>query len=127
MEVIIERSTGSYPQVAVDVEKISGIHWDNISGGVNARQAGYSLYGYINYSLATKLGLTSGQHEFYGNDAKVMIPKSLNCQFPYKDGYKSLLNRAGEKPSSHRNKLNRKTPCTVRILQLLENGEKTRG
>ena len=126
MEVMIERSANSCPQVPVDVKIISSIHWDNISGGVNARQSGYSLYGYINYKLATKLGLTSGQHESYGNDAKVMIPKSLNDNSPYNEGYKYLLKRAGKKPSSHRNRLTGKTPCTERILQLLEDGDKTR-
>ena len=41
-----------------------GVKWDNISGGIYIKQSGYSLYGYIPYSLAVKIGLDcSGRHD----------------------------------------------------------------
>ena len=123
MEVIIKRSGGSYSkEAAVDVDIIRDVHWGNVSGGVNARHAGFSLYGYIDYSLASKLVSCSGTHAHYGNRAKIMIPASLNKESPYREGYEYLLDRAGRKPSYHY-RLPGQKPCTKRILELIAHEE----
>ena len=126
MEVIVKRSIRSYPQVAIDVKQINNVHWDNVSGGVNAKQAGYSLYGYIDYEYATELELTSGRHLDYNNGAKIMIPNSLNRKMPYREGYAYLLSRAGVKPHTRYNQSFSGKPCTTRTLEILRDGSKTR-
>lgn len=108
----------------IPVKEIWNVKWDNISGGVYARQAGYSLYGYVDYDTITEMGLNSGAHAFYHNQNKVMIPASLNKNSPYLEGYKYLLEQAGPKPKS--NYHDGKMPCTKRILKELENGEQKR-
>lgn len=98
MEVIIKRSRTDWHQADIDVEKIRNPRWDNISGGINERQIGFSLYGYIDYELAEELVACSGMHGGYGNDAKIMVPASLNKKHPYKEGYNYLKQLAGKKP-----------------------------
>lgn len=128
MKVLIKRNVGSFNVGEIDVDEIRGVHWDNFSGGVHRRQAGYSLYGYIDYDLACELVDCSGSHSFYHNDAKIMIPTSINKKEPYREGYDYLLHLAGRKPknslsgsSSYRPFFSYK-PCTTRILELLEEG-----
>ena len=123
MEVIIKRSRGCYSEeAAVDVDIISSVHWGNVSGGVNVRHAGFALYGYIDYSLASKIVSCSGMHAHYGHSAKIMIPASLNKEAPYREGYEYLLECAGRKPSYHY-RLPGQKPCTKRILELIAQKE----
>lgn len=127
MKVIIKRNRGPYSMEAeIDTDEISGLHWDNISGGVNQRQAGYSLYGYIDYQLASQIVSCSGTHARYGSRAKIMIPASLNKAEPYKTGYEYLVSSLGPKPSYHY-RLPGQKPCRTRISELLgEKGAMTR-
>ena len=77
MKVLIKRGVTSHDIVEISVSQISGVRWDNISGGVYARQAGYSLYGYVDYDIISEMGLNSGAHAKYNGQNKVMIPASL--------------------------------------------------
>lgn len=125
MKVLIKRNVGSFNVGEIDVDEIRDVHWDNISGGVHRRQAGYSLYGYIDYDLACELVDCSGSHSFYHNDAKILIPSGINKKDPYSEGYEYLLSLAGKKPKSFSLQLvgrSSYTPCTVRILKVLEEG-----
>ena len=103
--------------VAISISEISGVHWDNISGGVHRRQAGYSLYGYIDYDLAYEFGLCSGRHSYYREDAKICIPNSCN-KGDYRKGYLELKRDAGEKPKANYRKPRQK-PCTQQVCLLL--------
>ena len=122
MKVLIKRNADSFKVGEIDAEEIFNVRWDNISGGVNKRQAGYSLYGNIDYDKASDLVACSGRHGFYNSSAKVMIPANLNKEAPYREGYKYLANLAGEKPRPESEYVARKMPCTKRILEELEDG-----
>ena len=125
MKVLIKRNTGSFKVGEIDIDEISGVHWDNISGGVQRRQAGYSLYGYIDYDRACELVDCSGSHYYYHNDAKILIPAGINKEEPYREGYKYLLHLAGIKPKNSFRVSGSTSykPCTTRILELLEEGD----
>ena len=119
MKVIIKRNRGTYSMESeIDIDEIKGVHWDNVSGGVNQRQAGYSLYGYIDYKLASQIVSCSGTHAHYGRPAKIMIPASLNKREPYKSGYEYLVSCIVPKPVYHY-RWPCLRPCTKRILELL--------
>jgi len=119
MKVIIKRNRGPYSiEAEIDIDEIKGVHWDNVSGGVNQRQAGYSLYGYIDYQLASQIVSCSGTHAHYGSPAKIMIPGSLNKREPYKTGYEYLVSCTYSKPVCHY-RLPGLKPCTKRILELV--------
>ena len=110
----------------ISIDYIENIIWDNISGGVNRRQAGYSLYGYIPYSLAAKLTIgCSGRHDYGYNDAKVMIPKRKNRDERFRAGYRALFELAGEKPIV-RYRLPGLPPCTQFAERLLHEKPYTR-
>lgn len=114
MKIMITRHGGNCEEY--DAEKIRDIKWDNVSGGYRKKQSGYSLYGYIPYDDAVKMGLSSGNHEKFNNDAKIMIPADLNSKAPYKKVYDHIVSLAGEKP------LIRKPgqlPCTKRAIDIL--------
>lgn len=115
MKVLIKRSVGALTVNEIDVHEIHNVKWDNISGGYYKYQVGYSLYGYITYSLAMQLVDCSKRH--YGGEVKIMIPASYNKKEPYLEGYKYLANLAGSKPTYRSGK-----PCTKRILELLGAG-----
>ena len=123
LKVLIKRNSKSRSG-EIPVKEIYQVKWDDVSGGVYARQAGYSLYGYVDYDTITEMGLNSGAHAFYNNRNKVMIPANLNKKPPYLEGYKYLVKQAG--PKHKANNHDGKMPCTKRILKELENGEKKR-
>lgn len=120
--VVIKRSAYDYIADEVPISEIKGVKWDNISGGVYRKQAGYSLYGYIPYSLAMETVKCSGMHNSGYNSAKICIPASLNKDDMYKEGYKRLRKRAGDKPTGYikKNRPEGGLPCTRRILAELE-------
>lgn len=119
MKVIIQRSFKASKESEIDVKLISRTCWDDISGGIRERHAGYSLYGYIPYELAAILVDCSGIHERLGNEAKIMIPANSNRKMPYHDGYELLKTLAGPKPEYRKPG---QKPCTKRILELLDVG-----
>lgn len=126
LTVRIQRQGGSHIVGLVSVSDIRNVHWSWISGGCNVPQKGYSLYGYIDYSLAMEKVACSGTHEHYGNDAKVKIiiaPKGDECY----EGYKYLLSMVGPKPKSNYNPL-KLSPCTKMIQKVLKehNGQMLR-
>ena len=120
--VRICRQIDSYVCAEYPAERIQNVKWDNISGGVNKKQAGYSLYGYIPYKEAAKLIDCSGQHDFGYNDAKVCIRAIDNKDPSYKKGYNYLMKCAGTKPYSNYNAAGL-PPCTKRILLILDEKE----
>lgn len=128
MKVLIKRNIGAYSDVGeIDVDEIHGVFWDNVSGGVHAKHAGYAIYGYIDYNLASQLVSCSGTHAHYGNPAKIMIPASLNKGEPYREGYRQLVERCVPKPAYHARPVGLK-PCTKRIIEVLkEKGPASRG
>ena len=127
LKVCIKRSPSDFISGEIPVSAISGVKWDNISGGVKRNQSGYSLYGYIDYEL-TKNCEMFWNANYGNNEAKICIPASAN-QGEYKEGYKYLCKIAGGKPSGtiKSNRPEGGKPCTVRILEELEKqGEMTR-
>ena len=129
MKVVITRQPNNYTKCGeIDVDEISGVEWGNCSGGVRVRQSGYSLYGYIPYSMAKDLVNCSGLHDRDGNYARICIPASLN-KADYREGYRYLMSEAGEKPSGSvkSNRPEGEGPCRGCILKVLEdNGGKMR-
>ncbi|WP_029324756.1 hypothetical protein [Butyrivibrio sp. AE3004] len=101
MKVIVVRSPNNYLCAGeVNIAEIDNVRWSNISGGNQHRQAGYSLYGYIDYELAKNLVDCSGIHSGYGGTAKVCIPAKLNKELPYCIGYEYLkFYAANRKPT----------------------------
>ena len=127
LKIIVERSTGGYG-VELDVDKLSDVRWDNVSGGYHARQRGYSLFAYLDYDSGNKLGLCSGRHYYYNNDIKIMIPKSANQDTPeHKKAYKLLADAAGEKPKPTPLTKQGYPPLTKYILSLLSEHSWKRG
>lgn len=127
LKVIITRASGDYQTGCVSVEEIYDVKWDNVSGGVKKHSGSYSLYGYIPYKTAIDCGIKcSGRHDRGDNVAKVCIPKSLNQSAEYREGYRYLLDDAGDKPKSpiSMNRPAGQPPCTKKILMLLSH---TRG
>lgn len=142
LKVRIKRSINAYMIGEVSLDDIESVEWDTMSGGYNDEprimylsgavrphwgtcHAGYALYGYISYELAMNEVDCSGEHRDYGGSVKVMIPKSLNKDEPYRKGYNILKEEAGEKPEYH--SPNRgKTPCSQLVRQLLHDGPKSR-
>ena len=123
--VVISRHPSAHTSSEILISEIEGIKWDNLSGGVNKKQSGYSLYGYIPYELAKKYVDCSGNHDYGYNMAKICIPESLNKDAKYIDGYNILCKLAGKKPDgvikSKRPKGGK--PCTKRILMILDEQE----
>ena len=125
--VLIMRSHGGNKCSPININELSNVQWGDMSGGYRKRQSGNSLYGYIPYERAMELVDCSGQHNRGYNDARVLIVKQRRND-PYYEGYKALLNEAGEKPKS-RISLERpdgEPPCTQKLLSLLSTGPKTR-
>lgn len=123
LKVFICRNPGDYQGGEISIDEISDVRWDNISGGINKKQAGFSLYGYIDYRLAAKLVACSGAHDYGDNVAKICIPGTNSKNPDHKEGYKILSKRAGEKPKSNRSKPSGLPPCSKRILQILDQVE----
>ncbi|MEQ2425800.1 hypothetical protein [Enterocloster hominis (ex Hitch et al. 2024)] len=131
LKVIISRAHqrfGMQKSSEISVSKINDVHWSNISGGVNQRQHGYSLYGYISYKDAPTYVNCSGLHDYESNEAKVLIHKETPGS-EYYPGYRYLVKQAGSKPTLpvRKTRLNGEPPCTKKILILLKRGPKTRG
>lgn len=122
LKVVISRTPYDDESGEISIEKIWDVKWDSISGGVNRKQTGYSLYGYIDYALAAEKVKCSGKHNFGKNSAKICISKSKNRSAEYREGYSVLCKEAGEKPKSDISKYRPAglPPCTKRILQKLE-------
>lgn len=120
--VIITRQSGNYKQAEICVDDISCVKWSDISGGVQQRQGGNSLHGYIPYKLAAKLDIAcSGSHDYGDNEAKICIP-AFNLKDPhYKEGYQYLLDIAGPKPKGEisRSRPEGQGPCSKKIVAIL--------
>lgn len=124
MKVRITRQAKEYHEIGeIEVGEISGVKWDDESGGYKEKYGFYSLYGYIDYQLAMELVDCSGAHEKYGSLAKICILEKLNDAIPYKEGYEYLLSKASNsKPQSKiaQNRPQGYPPCTKYILQVLD-------
>lgn len=126
-EVYVQRGHGSDQYgTYINIDKISGVHWDSVSGGVHQRQNGYSLYGYIDYHTYKAELKCSGRHDYGYNDMKVLIPK-VTRDDPTYAAYKELCEAAGPKPKIISTCPQGKPPCTKRILYYLNDGVETRG
>ena len=121
MNIIIKRSLYSESCAEIDIDNISRVHWDSLSGGYKCRQSGTSIYGNIDYGLGTELGLCSGQHAFYNSDIKIVIPCNLNKDSKeHRMAYNTLKDEAGIKPIQPRKRKENAPPCTKFILSLLK-------
>ena len=127
MPICISRpkQAGNEPSADVDVSEIYNVHWDNTSGNGRFKHRGYRLYGYISYTRAAELGLSSGSHEYYRNDVKITIHEKYNTAAAYIYDYKSLLLKAGEKPREQHNRSITGETLKKRILRELDDGGKT--
>lgn len=129
LKVVISRSHGTDQKCSeISISEILEVEWSNISGGVQRRQSGYSLYGFIPYATAMKLVNCSGEHEKYGSNARVLIRRPDSDK--YKPGYQILMRQAGPKPHSNisKERPSGQQPCTKAILSLLPSeGFQTRG
>jgi len=132
LKVLICRShRGNQKYSEVPVETLSDFKWSNVSGGPHIKQAGNSIYAYLDYEAAPNLVNCSGQHldTEHGNDAKVLICKPKNKKSEYWEGYQYALDQAGPKPPSQYSidKQHGRGYCTTAIIQFLQDGPKTRG
>ena len=123
--IFISRNPKYKISVEYPVDKIDNIHWRNASGEIVARQAGFSLYGYIPYEDAMELDLNSGRHNFGSNSTLICICTSTNTKEPYLSVYKTLCKCAGAKPMSQiaANRPKCAPPCTKKICELLSEQE----
>lgn len=125
LKVTIMRHPQSYTKKGtISINEIFGVHWDCESGGIHRKQSGYSLYGYIDYSVGKELVDCSGQHDKGYNNMKICIPAKYNKG----EAYKILLEEAGDKPRS-RISIERPKgypPCSRRILEILDDSPLTR-
>lgn len=124
LKVIICRQPSNHEHGEISVSEIHDVKWDSISGGVNAPQGFWSLYGYINYDRAAELVACSGMHGGYGGPAKICICKSHNAA-EHAEGYAYLEKLAGVKPKSLRSPISLTRPkgappCTKKILSVLQ-------
>lgn len=129
LKVKITRQCCCYSKVGdIFIDLISNVHWSNISGGVKQKRAGYSLFGYIDYTVGKDIVDCSGNHDTGRNNMKICIPKKENESGEYKEGYKILIENAGPKPQSiiSLGRPRGYPPCTKQILQILENGPVSR-
>lgn len=125
-KVLIGRSPRGDSKVSeISISDISNVRWDNTSGGIQQKSSGYFLYGYISYEQAMELVDCSGSHDYYHNDAKVLI-KTQKPKSPYYLGYKKLCEMAGPKPQSRisQDRPKGEPPCTKKILLLLRSQNK---
>lgn len=96
--VLICRHPGDYEGGPFPADKISNVHWGCVSGGVNRRQNGFSLYGYAPYEDVMDIVACSGRHNFGYNDMKICITAANNKDNPkYRAAYYSLVEKADEK------------------------------
>jgi len=96
MKVIISRGGFRGGGMEIEVSKLSGVRWDDTTGGVGKRLPYYSLFAYVPYVLIADSGVAcSGRHTHYGNSAKVEIPKGINQDAKYRAGYEYLVEKAG--------------------------------
>ncbi|MGL5436947.1 MAG: hypothetical protein ACRDBO_16485 [Lachnospiraceae bacterium] len=129
LKVVITRASVNSSSAIININDISGIKWDSISGGVHQKAGHYCLYGYIPYKLAKTCNIDcSGMHDWDNNTAKICIQQGANSNPKYQKGYNTLCSLAGEKPQSiiSQNRPKNQPPCTYKILNLLENGTYTR-
>lgn len=93
-----------YDKREIDVKLIDttpgSVRWTKDRGlnGGHISIPNYILQCYIDYSVADKLGLISGEHRGVGIAAKVFLYKKDNTDPAYREGYKYLCELAGEKP-----------------------------
>lgn len=119
-EVVICRQRGG-TQALYNIYQMQNVHWDCVSGGVNKRQNGYSLYALIPYEDAEKLVDCSGLHSFGGNYARICICKSHNTG-RRSDAYRRLVEmvtKAKPKSQISQNRPKGQPPCSVKIRELL--------
>lgn len=94
MKICVCRNPGSECYTEIDLEKITGFRWDNISGGYRIRTGRrFYFYGYVDYNWAAEfLDECSGSHGHKAYSAKVMIPEWANKNDPrYARTYKYLM------------------------------------
>lgn len=94
MKICVCRNPGSESCTEIDLNKISGFKWQNVSGGRRIYTGSkYYLYGYVDYNWAAEfLDECSGSHGNIAYSAKVMIPDWANKENPkYKLTYKYLM------------------------------------
>lgn len=88
MKVIISRGGFRGGRMEIEVSKLSGVGWDDTTGGVGGRLPYYSLFAYVPYVLiADSRVACSGRHTHYGNSAKVEILKDINQDAKYRALY----------------------------------------
>lgn len=124
LKVLITRASGDSSTAEISIDRIYGVHWDNVSGGIHKKNGYYSLFAYIPYQIACNCGIScSGRHRYLNSEAKICIPYKLNqSKDLYKAGYQALLDVAGPKPPSiiSGNRPKEAKPCTKCILSLLD-------
>jgi len=94
MKICVCRNPGSECYTEIDLDKISGFRWHNVSGGYHIYTGrNYYLYGYVDYNWAAEfLDECSGSHGHKAYSAKVLIPKEPNENDPkYARTYKYLM------------------------------------
>lgn len=128
LKVKIRRQPTSYEWGEICVDEITSPTWRAISGGVNAIQPFYSLYGKIPYYRAAQLVACSGTHCEYNSLAWICLNKKDNVG-EYAAGYKYLEGLIGYSKPKSVGALARpkgQPPCTKKILLLLSEQPITR-
>ena len=127
LKVLISRHPGHFKCGEVSLSQISGFHWSKMSGGVHKQSSGYSLYGYIPYSLAMETVACSGRHDRGQNEAKVYIHSAKKGSIYY-DGCVIARTEADRRSVSDISKKRASGhPCYAKELRsFLSTGSKTR-
>lgn len=92
-KVTIQRQWNDYRQGEVEMEKLSGLGWDNLSGGVNQKSPHYFVYAYVMCNDIEGEISHSCWHGQGPHNIKVVILKKYNLPI-----WKDILEIVGEKP-----------------------------
>ncbi len=99
MTIIARRYWRGDKKAEVDISEVLTVRWSNVSGwSYRVYHPGVALYGYIDYDLAVKLGLSTGSHYDRAHSVKVIFHKCDNAKKTYSDAYHLLASKASQIP-----------------------------
>lgn len=104
--IMIARQPADWQTMKVSLNDLEGIHWDNITGGIQIRTTHECIMAYTRSEEIIKNVACSGMHDYSVNGIKVCIIK----KYTKPEVYKELMRIAGHK------KLN---TCEYIIMRLL--------
>jgi hypothetical protein len=98
--VNVRRQPADYHIAKYDLELVSGLHWDDTSGGVHRISGFFSIYGYVPCNGMIEGELPHNSNDHCPHDIKVCILKKDNNA----KTYKQLVEMVGPNPNVGRAK-----------------------